>query len=64
LTELIQDELAGGGEVSLPGIGKFSTSERKARTGRNPKTGEPIEIAARRVPKFKAGKQLKIKVTE
>ena len=45
--------------VSLVGFGTFSTKEREARTGRNPQTGEPIEIKAATVPSFKAGKALK-----
>ena len=50
------------GKVTLVGFGTFSVSSRKARTGRNPQTGAPIEIAARRVPTFKAGKELRDKV--
>jgi DNA-binding protein HU-beta len=46
-------------QVSLIGFGTFSISDRAARTGRNPRTGETIQIAASRVPKFKAGKALK-----
>ena len=45
--------------ISLPGFGSFQVSERKARTGRNPKTGEPLQIAASRSVRFKAGKGLK-----
>jgi DNA-binding protein HU-beta len=55
----IADELAGGGEVAVSGFGKFSVSERSAREGRNPATGETIQIAASNVPGFKAGKALK-----
>jgi DNA-binding protein HU-beta len=47
------------GTVALIGFGSFSVGKRAARTGRNPKTGEPIEIAASRAPKFKAGAGLK-----
>ena len=50
--------LKDGDRVSLAGLGTFSTAERDARTGRNPKTGEAIQIAARTVIKFKAGKEL------
>ena len=53
------DTLANGGEVALVGFGTFSVTAKAARTGRNPKTGEPIEIAAKKVPNFKAGKALK-----
>ncbi len=45
--------------VSLVGFGTFSVVERAARTARNPRTGEPIEVAASKAPKFKAGKALK-----
>ncbi len=51
--------LAGGDTVSLVGFGTFSVKSRAARTGRNPRTGEPIQIAASKVPGFKAGKALK-----
>ena len=51
-----------GGSVSLVGFGTFSTSQRKARTARNPQTGAAIKIGKRRVPKFKAGKALKVAV--
>lgn len=53
------DELANGGEIALIGFGTFKVTDRAARTGRNPKTGEPIQIAAAKVPTFKAGKTLK-----
>lgn len=48
-----------GQTVTLPGFGTFSVAKRKARAGRNPKTGEKIRIPAKKVPKFKPGKQLK-----
>ena len=51
--------LAQGGSVSLVGFGTFSVKKRAARTGRNPRTGEAIQIAASKVPGFKAGKALK-----
>ncbi|MBI2350788.1 MAG: HU family DNA-binding protein [Deltaproteobacteria bacterium] len=51
--------LKNGDKVNISGFGTFSVSERKARTGRNPKTGESIQIAASRAAKFKAGKTLK-----
>ncbi|VXA54709.1 HU, DNA-binding transcriptional regulator, beta subunit [Acinetobacter proteolyticus] len=53
------DTLASGGQVALTGFGTFKVNERAARTGRNPKTGEEIQIAASKVPTFKAGKALK-----
>ena len=51
--------LKNGDKVNISGFGTFSVSERKARTGRNPKTGETIQIASSRAAKFKAGKTLK-----
>ena len=58
----ITDTLAGGGEISFTGFGKFSVAERGARQGVNPRTGERITIAAGRVPKFSAGAGLKSRV--
>lgn len=55
----VQDALRRGSEVTVPGFGKFHVSQRGARTGVNPRTGEPIEIAAARVPRFTAGSGLK-----
>ena len=55
----ITKTLSNGGSVSLVGFGTFSVKARAARTGRNPRTGEPIQIAASNVPGFKAGKALK-----
>lgn len=55
----VTNALKKGRRVSFVGFGTFSVGKRKARTGRNPQTGAPIKIAAARVPKFKAGKQLK-----
>jgi DNA-binding protein HU-beta len=57
--ETIEDALRRGSEVSFSGFGKFSVSNRSAREGRNPATGERIQIAATRVPKFTAGAGLK-----
>ncbi len=55
-TSGITSTLKGGDSVTLVGFGTFSVSDRSARNGRNPQTGETIKIAARRVPRFKAGK--------
>ena len=55
----ISKTLAGGGTVSLVGFGTFRVKHRAARMGRNPRTGEAINIAASNVPGFKAGKGLK-----
>ena len=55
----ITGSLRGGNEVRLVGFGTFSVANRKASEGRNPRTGEKIQIPASRQPKFKAGKALK-----
>ena len=60
--EAIGDELKNGGSVQLIGFGTFDVQERAARKGRNPLTGEEIEIKASKSPRFKAGKGLKDKV--
>jgi|TARA_R100000049_G_C1937288_1_gene81184 DNA-binding protein HU-beta len=57
--DAIQKALANSDEVRLVGFGTFSVAKRKASTGRNPRTGEPMEIKASNQPKFKAGKGLK-----
>ena len=54
----VTTQLKKGEKVSFAGFGTFSVSDRKARTGRNPQTGETIQIAATKVPVFKAGKHL------
>jgi DNA-binding protein HU-beta len=59
VTETIANSLKSGDQVVLVGFGTFSVKDRAARTGRNPQTGAPIEIAAARIPGFKAGKALK-----
>ena len=55
----VTSELSKGGEVALIGFGTFKITDRAARTGRNPQTGAEIQIAASKVPTFKAGKGLK-----
>lgn len=55
----IAQRLAEGGRVELRGFGAFSTRERDARIGRNPRTGEAVEVPAKRVPYFKAGKEIR-----
>lgn len=62
LTEIIADTLQKGDSLSLVGFGTFEVRERSARTGRNPKTGEELKIAASRVPAFKPGAALKAAV--
>ena len=57
--EVISSELAGGGEVALAGFGKFSVSNRAARQGRNPSTGQTIQIHASKAAKFSAASALK-----
>ncbi len=59
LIESVTTELASGGEVALVGFGTYKVNDRAARTGRNPQTGAEIQIAAAKVPAFKAGKALK-----
>ena len=58
-TEAVAEELKAGGKVQLVGFGTFEVSERAARTGHNPRTGETLTIEASKTPKFKAGKALK-----
>ncbi len=59
VVETITSARKDGDSVSLVGFGVFSVKERAARTGRNPQTGEPIQIKAATIPSFKAGKALK-----
>ncbi len=61
-TSAVVAALKKGENVTLVGFGTFSVSQRTARNGRNPQTGEVIKIKARKVPKFKAGKDLATKV--
>ena len=58
-TDVVADTLKKGGKIQLVGFGTFEVSERAAREGRNPQTGETMTIAASKAPKFKAGKALK-----
>jgi DNA-binding protein HU-beta len=62
ITEAITKTLKGGGKVTLVGFGTFSVGKRSARVGRNPKTGVTIKIKAKKVAKFKAGKELASKL--
>ncbi|TSE23883.1 DNA-binding protein HU-beta [Tepidimonas sediminis] len=57
--EGVTQTLVRGGEVTLVGFGTFAVDERAARKGRNPKTGEPVDIPAARMPKFRPGKALR-----
>ena len=58
-TDVVAEELKKGEKIQLVGFGTFEVSERAARTGRNPQTGEEMKISASKAPKFKAGKALK-----
>lgn len=58
-TDVVSDELKNGEKIQLVGFGTFEVSERPAREGRNPRTGETMTIAASKQPKFKPGKALK-----
>ncbi len=60
----IAQRLAEGGRVELRGFGAFSTRDREARVGRNPRTGEAVEVPAKRVPYFKAGKEIRKRLNE
>ena len=60
----IADRLAEGGRVELRGFGAFSTRERDARLGRNPRTGELVDVPAKRVPFFKAGKEMRRRLNQ
>lgn len=55
----VEEELRSGGEVQIPGFGKFKVTERPAREGRNPATGEKMQIKASKSPSFSAGNSLK-----
>jgi DNA-binding protein HU-beta len=59
LTEVVKETLQRGGDVAITGLGKFSVAERGARQGVNPQTGERIQIAASKAPKFSAGADFK-----
>ena len=63
-TDVVSEELVKGVKVQLVGFGTFEVSERASREGRNPKTGNPMTIAASKTPKFKAGKALKDEVNK
>lgn len=60
----IERSLKKGNKVTLVGFGTFGISKRKARTGRNPQTGEPIKINAKKVVRFKAGKALETSINK
>ena len=60
--DVVGDTMSGGDSITLVGFGTFLVRDRQARTGRNPQTGETMQIPAAKVPAFKAGKALKDKV--
>ena len=62
--ETVAETLAAGEKVQLVGFGTFEAREREARTAKNPRTGETVEVAPSRVPAFKAGQALKAKVAK
>jgi nucleoid DNA-binding protein len=62
LLDIVQDAVKSGEKVTIPGFGTFSVSDRKARAGRNPLTGAPLQIAASKAPKFTAGSGFKAAV--
>lgn len=64
ITEQIIDALARGDRVELRGFGAFSVRPRKARTGRNPRTGDPVQVKEKNMPFFKAGKKLRSLLNE
>lgn len=64
MLEVITEAMVAGEDVKISGFGTFSVTERAAREGRNPQTGETIQIAASKAPKFKAAKALKDTVNE
>lgn len=61
-TDTVAEQLKAGDKIQLVGFGTFEVTERAARTGKNPQTGEAINIPASKAPKFKAGKALKDEV--
>ncbi|XUU61494.1 integration host factor subunit beta [Erythrobacter sp. HA6-11] len=62
--EEISHRLVEGGRVELRGFGAFSTREREARQGRNPRTGETVSVPSKRVPFFKAGKEMRRRLND
>lgn len=64
LIEALADGLGRGERIDLRGFGTFAVRASEERTGRNPRTGEPIRIPARRVPTFKAGKELRDRINQ
>ncbi|HRJ53557.1 MAG TPA: integration host factor subunit beta [Candidatus Thiothrix moscowensis] len=64
LLDKMSETLAGGGRIEVRGFGSFSLHHRSARNGRNPKTGDQVELPPKHVPHFKPGKELRERVNE
>jgi integration host factor subunit beta len=64
ILDAVGQSLAEGGRVEVRGFGSFGLNYRPARTGRNPKTGETVQVAAKHIPHFKAGKEMRERVEE
>ena len=64
MTSAVTQALSKGDQVTLVGFGTFSVRDRAARTGRNPKTGEPVHLEGKNVPHFKPGKEMRERVNE
>ena len=62
MLQLMSDSLASGERIEIRGFGSFTLNFRPPRIGRNPKTGEPVAVTARHVPRFKPGKELRDRV--
>jgi integration host factor subunit beta len=62
--EKIAERLAEGGRVELRGFGAFSTRQRESRQGRNPRTGEKVDVPSKRVPYFKPGKEMRKRIND
>ena len=62
MLEIMSDSLAQGDRIEIRGFGSFAVKRRRARQGRNPKTGELVEVEAKRIPFFRAGKELRVEV--
>ena len=60
----IAQRLSEGGRVELRGFGTFSTRQRDARSGRNPRTGDSVDVPAKKVPYFKPGKEMRVRLNE
>ena len=64
LLDLMGSALAGGGRIEVRGFGSFAVHTRKPRTARNPKTGESVSLSSKRIPRFKPGNELRVRVDQ